>query len=71
MIWACVCILFFTVVTCFSVLAFFNLLEEAKTHGMKIEQPILWAVVAFVAAVVSFSMMLGFCLGALAEILKQ
>lgn len=64
MIWACVCILFFTVVTCFSALAFFNLLEEAKTHGMKIEHPILWAVV-------SFSMMLGFCLGALAEILKQ
>nr|DAI07066.1 MAG TPA: hypothetical protein [Caudoviricetes sp.] len=69
MIW--IYILFFTAVTCFSVLAFFNLLEEAKTHGLKIEHPILWSVVAFIVAVVSFSMMLGFCLGALAEILKQ
>lgn len=69
MIW--IYILFFTAVTCFSVLAFFNFLEEAKTHELKIEHPILWAVVAFIVAVVSFSMMLGFCLGALAEILQQ
>jgi hypothetical protein len=69
MIW--IYILFFTAVTCFSVLAFFNLLEEAKTHELKIEHPILWAVVVFIVAVVSFSMMLGFCLGALAEILQQ
>lgn len=71
MIWNCICILFFTALTCFSVLAFFNLIEEAKTHEMKIEHPILWAVVAFIVGVVSFSMMLGFSLGALAEILKQ
>lgn len=67
MIW--IYILFFTAVTCFSVLAFFNLLKEAKTHELKIEHPILWAVVAFIVGIVSFSMMLGFCLGALAEIL--
>nr|DAQ82306.1 MAG TPA: hypothetical protein [Caudoviricetes sp.] len=52
MIW--ICILFFTVVTCFSVLAFFNLIEEAKTHEMKIEHPSLWAAVAFIVGVVSF-----------------
>lgn len=71
MIWICACILFFTIVTCFSVLAFFNLLEEAKTHELKIEHPILWATVAGIVGVVSFSMMLGFSLGGIAEILKQ
>lgn len=71
MIWIWICILFFTALTCFSVLAFFNLIGEAKTHEMKIEHPILWAVVAFIVSVVSFSMMLGFSLGGIAEILKQ
>lgn len=71
MIWICICILFFTVVTCFSALAFFNLIEEAKTHELKIEHPILWAVVAFIVGVVSFSMMLGYCLVGFVKILQQ
>lgn len=71
MIWICICILFFTVVTCFSVLGFFNLIEEAKSHELKIEHPILWAAVAFIVAVVSFSMMLGYCLVGFVKILQQ
>lgn len=71
MFWIFICVLFFTALTCFSVLAFFNLLEEAKTHELKIEHPILWAVVAFIVAVVSFSMMLGYCLVGFAKILQQ
>lgn len=71
MFWIFICVLFFTVVTGFCILAFFNLLEEAKTHEMKIEHPFLWAVVAFIVGIVSFSMMLGFSLGGITKILQQ
>lgn len=71
MIWVWTCIIFFTVVTCFCVLAVGNLIEEAKTHEMEIKHPILWAVVAAIVGVFSFSMMLGYCLVGFLMILKQ
>lgn len=71
MFWIFVCVLFFTAITCFCVVAVPNLVEESKTHELKIEHPILWAAVAGIVGIVSFSMMLGFSLAGFAKILQQ
>lgn len=60
MIWFC--IIFFTVVTCICVLAVSNLLDDAKTHKLEIEHPILWAIVAAIIGLLSFVVMLACCL---------
>nr|DAU16741.1 MAG TPA: hypothetical protein [Caudoviricetes sp.] len=62
-------ILGFTAITCLCILAVSNLLDDAKTHKLEIEHPILWAIVAAIIGLLSFVVMLACCLAKMAELL--
>nr|DAO28861.1 MAG TPA: hypothetical protein [Caudoviricetes sp.] len=54
---------------CLCIIAVSNLLEDAKTHKLEIEHPLLWAIIAAIVGIVSFTVMLACCLVKMAELL--